>query len=423
MVVLALVLAGCAKTAGDIYENQVYFSRKSETTVRRLSIAMLDNFHETLSAAMPIRSDEDVVIEVAPDESLVDEFNLKYGENSVMLPESFYKFSTSEIVIPAGSVASPEFSIDFGHILDLSQDTTYVLPVVIKNASIPVLKSRSVKYYYFQSSGIINTAPWLDGEIVNMQTLVNGNYITITWSDPKQVEDWTAFTYEAFAYVEYSTDGLPTRGQNQGGTNFRTTDNMYSLMGHENGILVRRWGNLNNSKWKMPNGEVWPLEIKNLKSATDSREGINCPDFPDRKWTVFALTYDKADGMVRLYFDQTLVHEEKIGNCELSFHDSQGLFYLGRSKGEIRWWPGFITEARVWNRALSEEELKNPLHPFYLDMSDPKSHEGLVGYWKCNEGTGDIINDYSGYGNHGKSNRPIEWRTVKQPEYKIEIPR
>ena len=53
---------------------------------------------------------------------------------------------------------------------------------------------------------------------------------------------------------------------------------------------------------------------------------------------------------------------------------------------------GRIAEVRVWNRTLSPTELKTG-----LGAVDPKS-EGLVAYWKMNEGQGHIFRDATGNG-------------------------
>ena len=53
---------------------------------------------------------------------------------------------------------------------------------------------------------------------------------------------------------------------------------------------------------------------------------------------------------------------------------------------------GRIAEVRVWNRALSTGELQ-----MNLCGVDSQS-EGLVAYWKMNEGEGHIFKDATGHG-------------------------
>lgn len=56
---------------------------------------------------------------------------------------------------------------------------------------------------------------------------------------------------------------------------------------------------------------------------------------------------------------------------------------------------GLIDEPRIWNRALNQEEIQANM---YREIS---AQPGLVGYWKFNEGTGNIAHDSSGNGNDG----------------------
>ena len=94
-------------------------------------------------------------------------------------------------------------------------------------------------------------------------------------------------------------------------------------------------------------------------------------------------------------------------------------FYLGRSYTNNRDFCGLMSEVRVWNRALSADEINAPNH-FY--KVDPAS-EGLVAYWKLDDGTGYIAKDYTANGNNltgevysGYSwSNGMEWREVQLP--------
>ena len=55
----------------------------------------------------------------------------------------------------------------------------------------------------------------------------------------------------------------------------------------------------------------------------------------------------------------------------------------------------WICECRIWNRVLTAEEIQAKNHFYYVD---PKS-EGLVAYWKFDEGQGVSITDYANENN------------------------
>lgn len=427
------VFASCTKTSEYMSANHIYFDRSSEQAVTKLSVAIRDEYSESLNALVPRKTAEDVDFSIGVNPDLVKEFNQTYGENAILLPNDYYILGETVFRIPAGSVASSEITVDFHNVLDLDENTTYVLPIVIKSASVPIIEKRAVKYYFLKSSGIINIVPNLDGRMEKGTCLEYGNYIDIPWTKNDCVKNLTAFTFEAYAYAEFSTDGLPTLSMKKC-DNYRSADNMYSLMGSESGLLVRRWGNLENSKWDADpslgqDPDIrYALEVKNLKNPSDSREGIRLPDFPDRKWTAFTLTYDQATGLVKLYYNQKLVYSEDIGpDCPVKIFPETSKdpdFYIGRSNSNrIRWWSGMVSEVRVWNRALTDEEIADPLHPYYIDTTDPVASKGLVGYWKCDEGHGQTFFDHSGNGNNGTAIDPVKWTEVKLPEEKIIIKR
>ena len=55
-----------------------------------------------------------------------------------------------------------------------------------------------------------------------------------------------------------------------------------------------------------------------------------------------------------------------------------------------------IDNIRIWNIPLTQEQIK-----IYNQRSLLENEQGLVGYWKFNEGLGDTVYDLSGNGNHG----------------------
>lgn len=71
---------------------------------------------------------------------------------------------------------------------------------------------------------------------------------------------------------------------------------------------------------------------------------------------------------------------------------------------------GQIDEVRIWNRALSDEEVVLKMYP----LSDPTSETGLVSYWDFNEGSGTVVNDLSGNNHHGNIHGAL-WSTDVPP--------
>ena len=105
------------------------------------------------------------------------------------------------------------------------------------------------------------------------------------------------------------------------------------------------------------------------------------------------------------------------GNAEISVDSSSskainlGFYYnspfaIGMSAADVRYFNGYVSEARVWKRALTPTELKN--NQCYVD---PTTAEGLIGYWRLDqvEDDGRTFADLSGNGYHGKASSNHTW--------------
>ena len=73
--------------------------------------------------------------------------------------------------------------------------------------------------------------------------------------------------------------------------------------------------------------------------------------------------------------------------------------------GTYAYFNGIIDEVRIYNRALSQQEIQLDME----NISPPiTTSDGLVGYWNFDEGTGNIATDSSGSGNTGALvNNPV----------------
>lgn len=65
----------------------------------------------------------------------------------------------------------------------------------------------------------------------------------------------------------------------------------------------------------------------------------------------------------------------------------------------VNFFPGQITDVRIWNRACSPEEIKKEMNSLAVGEAP-----GLVGYWSLKEATGITVPDRSSYGHHGEIN-------------------
>ena len=86
--------------------------------------------------------------------------------------------------------------------------------------------------------------------------------------------------------------------------------------------------------------------------------------------------------------------------------------YVGKSYNEERYIPGEISELRVWSVARTPEQIAGNMYGV-----SPES-EGLVAYWKFNEGSGSTIIDHANGTNLSAVGGTPTWIPVTLPEVK-----
>ena len=236
------------------------------------------------------------------------------------------------------------------------------------------------------------------------------------WKTPDVMKLGTTLTVELL--VKHDKDFEVTSSWNGNGIG--------TLFGTERRFLIRHGDNQDNyQEWELvyvlnateSNGEYIESKVKSSK------------DLPADEWVHIAAVLDGTAKTVTLYQNGEVVGSADMASdirdidlTEEYERTAEGLqkFYLGRSYTNNRDFCGLMSEVRVWNRALSADEINAPNH-FY--KVDPAS-EGLVAYWKLDDGTGYIAKDYTANGNNltgevysGYSwSNGMEWREVQLPE-------
>jgi hypothetical protein len=126
----------------------------------------------------------------------------------------------------------------------------------------------------------------------------------------------------------------------------------------------------------------------------------------DNTWVHVLSTYDPARGdgaRIEIYVNgKPLALTVASEGNDSGSNDSSGNLVIGsRTTDNNRVFNGSIDEVRVYNRALSADEVKRLYNISKPKIATVPMSEGLVGYWDFNEGQGSVAYDRSGNLNNG----------------------
>ena len=162
-----------------------------------------------------------------------------------------------------------------------------------------------------------------------------------------------------------------------------------------------------------------------IQIATESGNRTNSDlQIETKRWYHLAVTFD--DGDIKVYLDG---EEELSGSVSMSSVDlgvkhnvgdenedglGERFFWVGYSYDSKRCFDGKISEVRIWNRALTAEEINAPDHFYSVDANA----EGLVSYWKFDEDdrASSSIADHTINGNDMYVVNTIKWYDVTLPD-------
>ncbi len=372
LILVSLILFNSCRSEED-FDNKIYNVASSK--VNNLLIkANIVNEERTLQAAIPKPEKNDISITYKADPSLVDTYNEAYYDNAIILPADFYELPEPTVTIAVGSVRSNETVIRFININQLNRDLVYVLPVTIASADIDILESARTTYFVFKGAALINVVADIEE-----------NYLHINeWKNPDVVNSLSEVTIEALIRC-------------------RNYDRLIStVMGIEGRFLIR----IGDAGF--PSNQIQISTSSGNFPDGDSNKGL-----PTDEWIHIALTYNSFDGAMKLYVNGVVQSETTkfIGTVDLGVDGVDG-FYIGRSYDDGRYLAGEISECRIWNVVRTQEEIAN--NPYEVD---PES-EGLVAYWKCDDGGNNTVKDHTANGNDLTSKSDLKWTPVSLPANK-----
>lgn len=357
----------------DSFDNKVYINESSKVGTILLKNAVV-NQDKIIQSAIAQPESRDILITYGADPSLVNTYNEAYYDQAIILPKEHYNLPQPVDTIKAGSVTSTSIIVQFKDLDKLDRDLIYVLPVTVTKSDIDILNSARTMYYVFKGAALINVVADIEE-----------NYLHIDqWANPAPLQSLSQITIETLVRI-------------------RNYDRMIStVMGIEGKFLIR----LGDAGF--PSNQIQVATSRGNFPSADSNKGL-----PTGEWVHIALTYNSGDGAIKIYVNGKIQSEGtlKAGTVNLAVNGVDG-FYIGRSYEDSRYLAGDISECRIWNIIRTQEEIANNPYEVAPDT------EGLVAYWKCNDGAGNVVKDNTANGNNltAKSGKDLKWTAVTLPE-------
>lgn len=324
-----------------------------------------------VTATSTYKATEDIKVTFALDTAAVARYNKEHRTNYFVIPEDAITITDLETVIKAGTSTSTPVSVKVISTAPLIDGRTYLIPVSIKTIAgggdTRVLESS--RTIFLRIARIINFPALSMNNATGPTTGTPGTRgrfnATAMFSTPIQLSNFT-FEIKNLIYAFRAGDG---------NTNPQPIQTLLSWSNQdESASIGLRYGELGN-----PNNSL------QLIGALGSAFAYG---FNPNQWYTISIAYDGSKGF--MYVDGNKVAEVS-GSMVMAFTRLN----LGQNWGGYdtrQYVNGRIAECRVWNRALAASEIK-----LNLCGADPNAN-GLVAYWKMNEGTGSIFRNSASTG-------------------------
>ena len=373
---LAFSLVGCTEN-DENFDNKLFIFT-SVFTEDVLFKAGMPNQVSDISVAIAKPEDHEIKVTIAPDPALLETYKLTYYEEDVeLLPEEFYSMEETTTVINAGAIASTSLPVTFVNIGNLDINKVYVLPVTIRSVEgVDVLQSAKTYYYVFRAASLVNV----------VATMTRNRAYPDFNNDPK-FNNLSQNTMEILFKANSFSNGIST------------------LMGIEQYYLLRL-------------GDSEPSNQLQIASKTINVSNSEL-QFESGVWYHLAVVFDGGyvtvyvNGVEKLSRGRVDISSVNLGAKHHNEEDGRRVFWIGYSYDAQRYFDGVVAEARIWNRALTAEEIKAPNHFYFVDPAS----DGLIAYWKFDEGAGTKVIDYASGYDLTFDNEPV-WVPVSLPEKK-----
>lgn len=349
LITLFMTSFSACKNAEDL-EDVLYFTGTETSPVSQYTIDGPTDIGITVSSSCLASSEQKINISVATEK--LEEYNHTNGKTYKELPEESYKLSSESILLKAGENVSEQLILSLLNTSKFEEGAVYCLPLTISNVEggMPVLESSRTIYIVLNQTIITQAAA--------------SKNMPIPFEDDPSLASVPQVTMEARVMV----------------TRFASSNPYIStVMGVEEEFLLRF-------------GDV-TIKPNQLQLAGGGYPVTAKTEFETNKWYHLAVVFDGST--IKLYVNGELDGQTDAprGPIVLCGKTDKRRFCIGGSLNS-RLLNGYISEVRVWKKALSQSQIQNNM--CYVS---PDNYKDMIAYWRFNDGAdAEVIKDWTGNG-------------------------
>ena len=375
LVIILTSVFGCDDAEMKAIDNGLYIQEAAPSNKfdQQIITQLVDDEEvvKTLTVRLVRAMDHDVTVTLDIDPQLLEDYNNKNEANYLVLPEEYRNFEKT-VTISAGNVSAPVIDLTIKP-YSSSNGEAYAIPIRITSVDGPVEMKGNANHLLY-----LLTSPHRQKAVI----IKRGNRTTKTFSTAIPMEQWT---FEYWVKVDNIT-GRPTGDwEGLGNKNFRAR------------IFVPDSQPLTFSDLTLryyadgANVQIPILQFQNSAGHFDTT-GFWWPD----TWYHIAYTYDGTT---------VTVYKDGVKNNSLANSIDWTFKSLSFAIGSFGYEQQVeFAQIRMWKKCLSENVIKDNMSRQVAGDSD-----GLIGYWKCDEGTGNELKDSSPNQNHVTLGGTPQW--------------
>lgn len=373
----AVALASCDNAEYSVIENGVYISEAApaDRFTQQIENQVVNGKVTkslTIRLARPVGTD--VKVKMGLDQEFIDKYNRMNGTSYQMLPEDYCAYD-SQVVIPAGSI-STTLNLDILP-FDTPNGEAYALALKIDDVDGPVEAVSDATHILY-----LLMAP--HKQKVALLSSNNASGSSVRFAQPFSPETWT---YEFwFRNDNYNGHSRYPYGWQSGYNDNVFYDNASPITV---GPCYMRW-------WADGALHIGPC----FQNQMDIYFDDNTEAWKAGVWYHIAYTYD--GNIIQLYIDG-----EKNAFKDASGHATFVFDKITLVQGFVSNQNVALAQLRIWDSCLPQATIQDA-----MNRGVPVDSPGLIGYWKCDEGEGNVLHDSTPNANHITLRRDADWETL-----------